>query len=397
MTTARPRLGPMPPRDPDEGHRASTPLELFFDLTFVVAIAELTSTLHHQLIEGHAEDGLIGFPIVFFAVWWAWMNFTWFASSYDPDDVPYRIATFVQMAGVLVLAAGTPRFLADIDPTLAVLGYVIMRVGLIANWLRAAASHPEGRVTAQRYATGVFLCQVGWLVISILFEGRGWLVAAAPLAVAELAVPAWAERAARTSWHPGHIGERYGLFTIIVLGESVLAATLAFQTGLEADRPLADLLPIAAGGLLIVANLWWSYFDLPVEQVLARARGAFSEHSGNQAFIWGYGHFFVFAAAAATGVGLSVAVDQVGHHSTLTDVQAALTLTVPVAVYLLSVWALHASAKPPGPLRTYASPVAATLILATSWTPEPVLLTGAVMAGITALAVSIHRREVAGP
>ena len=78
-------------RDPGEAHRASTPLELFFDLTFVVAVSQAASGLHHGLVEGHAGDSLVGFPLVFFGIWWAWMNFTWFASAYDTDDDVYRI------------------------------------------------------------------------------------------------------------------------------------------------------------------------------------------------------------------------------------------------------------------------------------------------------------------
>ena len=88
-------------RSPHEAHRTATPLELFFDLVFVVAIAQAASGLHHAVAELHALDGLIGYLMVFFAIWWAWMAFTWFASAYDCDDVPYRLLVFVQIAGAL--------------------------------------------------------------------------------------------------------------------------------------------------------------------------------------------------------------------------------------------------------------------------------------------------------
>ena len=91
-------------RDPTEAHRASTPLELFFDLSFVVAVAAGAAELHHGLAEGHLGT-LLGYAFVFFAVWWAWMNYSWFASAYDTGDVVFRLLTFVIMAGVLVLAA----------------------------------------------------------------------------------------------------------------------------------------------------------------------------------------------------------------------------------------------------------------------------------------------------
>jgi low temperature requirement protein LtrA len=383
----------MSPRDPYEAHRASTPLELFFDLTFVVAVAQASSTLHHELVAGHARDALAAYPIVFFAVWWAWMNFTWFASAYDCDDAPYRIAVFVQMAGVLVFAAGVPRFLEDLDPSIAVVGYVIMRIGLIAQWLRAAASHPEGRQAGRRYAVGVFACQVAWIGLSMATDGWTWIVLAAPIAVAELAVPMWAERAQRTPWHPGHIGERYGLFTIIVLGESVLSATVAIQVAIDEGEGYGDFVTIAVGGLLIVASLWWLYFDQPVDHILHRAREGFDNHEGWLSFIWGYGHYVVFASAAAVGVGLAVAVDHQTHHSELTDLQAGFALTVPVTVFIATVWALHFTSKTPGRLRTYGVPVTAVLVLASSWTDEPALVTGLVLAALLAIAVVLHARE----
>jgi low temperature requirement protein LtrA len=160
----------MTARDPDEEHRAATPLELFFDLTFVVAIAQASTTMHHELVAGHGSHVLIAYPIVFFGILWAWMGFTWFASAYDTDDAGYRVAVFVQMAGVLVVAAGVPRFFEELDPTVAVVGYVILRLGTVGQWLRVSVSHPAGRQCALRYAGGIAACQVGWCSLPC---GRG--------------------------------------------------------------------------------------------------------------------------------------------------------------------------------------------------------------------------------
>ncbi len=89
----RPWKRPMDGRDPREEHRASTPLELLFDLCFVVAVAQAAVQLAHGIEENHTGPAVVGFVAVFFAIWWAWMNFTWFASAYDTDDVPYRVLT----------------------------------------------------------------------------------------------------------------------------------------------------------------------------------------------------------------------------------------------------------------------------------------------------------------
>src|ERR1700754_176355 len=233
----------MTARAADEPHRASTQLELLFDLTFVVAVAGLVAQLAHGVAEGHAAEALAPFLQVFFAIWWAWMNFTWFASSYDTDDVPYRLLTLLQMGGVLILAAGVPSAFGAGDYRAVTLGYLVMRVGLVAQWLRAAREDPAGRGTTIRYAAGISAVEVLWLLRQLLAE-LGVLTGAAPvlvfvaLAGAELAVPAWAERNNwRTSWHPHHIAERYALFTIILLGESVLAVSTGFADVVGAGLP----------------------------------------------------------------------------------------------------------------------------------------------------------------
>ena len=196
-----PLLAPMPPRDTHEEHRSATPLELFFDLTFVVAIAQAGNSLHHGLVDGDAGDALLSFPLVFFAIWWAWMNFTWFASAYDNDDVAYRLTVFVLMTGVLILAAGVPRAFDDQDFGVITLGYVVMRLAMVGLWLRAAAEHPEGRRCALRYAFGIAVLQIGWVLRLALPEGAG-LVAFFVLVALELSVPAWAEAVGRTTVAP---------------------------------------------------------------------------------------------------------------------------------------------------------------------------------------------------
>ena len=133
----------MTARSPHEPHRVSTPLELFFDLVFVVAIAQAASGLHHAIAEDHAVQGLMGYLMVFFAIWWAWMNFSWFASAYDCDDLPYRLTVFVQITGALSLAAGITQLFEHRVPNVAVLGgYVVMRLAMVVQWLRAGAGDP---------------------------------------------------------------------------------------------------------------------------------------------------------------------------------------------------------------------------------------------------------------
>jgi low temperature requirement protein LtrA len=382
----------MQPRSITEDHRAATPLELFFDLCFVVAVAQAASRLHHAVAEGHAGDALLIYPAVFFGVWWAWMNFTWFASAYDTDDVPYRLAVLVQIAGVLIFAAGLPRAFDRLDFGLGVLGYVVMRVALIALWLRAARANEAGRRCALRYAAGIGLCQVGWTGL-LAASGGLWLAGFAVLGVCEGLVPIWAERAGPTSWHPGHIAERYGLFTLIVLGECVLAASTAVQAALDSGEAVAPVATVAAGGLLIVFSMWWIYFDLPAGEVVDRARRSFSD-SWRPAFAWGYGHFVVFASAAAVGAGLQVAVDRATHHAEVSEATAGAAVTVPVALYLFSVWALHFRQKRPGPFRVIAVPATAVLLVASMGFGQPVLAVGVVLAGLVGVSIVVRCWDV---
>ena len=204
------------------------------------------------------------------------------------------------------------------------------------------------------------------------------------LAALELLVPAWAERAGHTPWHPGHIAERYGLFTIIVLGESVFAATLAVQSALDAGEALKDLVTIAIGGLVIVFALWWLYFSKPAAEMARDARAA---DGGRVAATFGYGHFVLFLAGAAVGAGVSVAVDQAGGHSALSPAGAGLAVTVPVAVYLLTLGGLFARRARESTRRIAGLAAAIVLVLASSWTPEPVLATGLILALLVAWGV----------
>jgi low temperature requirement protein LtrA len=383
----------MTSRDPAESHRASTPLELLFDLTFVVAVAQAGSGLQHGLVSGRAGSVLIAYPLVFFAIWWAWMNFSWFASAYDTDDVHYRVAVLVQIAGVLIVAAGAPRAIAHRDFTVMVTGYVVMRLSMVGLWLRAAISNPEGRRGAVRYAAGIAVLQVGWVIWTVLARDGGYLWLFVLLGACELVVPVWAEAAGRTAWHPGHIAERFGLFTIIVLGESISAATIAIQTAVDAKTAFGDLATVAVGGLLTVFSLWWLYFDMPSEEIASAARESFAQHLRG-AFKWGYGHYLIFAGAAATGSGLAVAVERIGHHSQLTRTETGLAFTVPVSLYLLAVWALHASYKRPSAFRNWSVPVAVVVLLLASLTSEPVLVAGLFLTALVAVSVIDRARAV---
>jgi low temperature requirement protein LtrA len=375
---------PMVARATDEEHRGATVLELFFDLCFVVAVAQAADALHHEVTAGHVGDGVVGYASVFFAIWWAWMNFTWFASAYDTDDVAYRLTTLLQIAGVLILAAGVPEAMDGGDFTAITVGYVVMRLAMVTQWLRAARSDPPHRRSSLRFAAGIVAVQVGWVLRLFLPEALGYATFLL-LVVGELAVPVWAERATPTTWHPRHIAERYGLFTLIVLGECVLASTVAVQTALEEDAALVDLATTAAGGLLTVFAMWWLYFAKEAHEFLTTLRAGIT---------WGYGHYLVFASAAAVGAGIAVNVDHVTHHAAIGGRAAAAAFTIPVALFLLAVWALQLRPHHLGHWHTSLVPTTAVLVLASTLAPEPILVTGLLVAAMIGVSlVALHRPE----
>ncbi|MER7762455.1 low temperature requirement protein A [Streptomyces sp. NPDC097619] len=374
----------MTARSRQEAHRAATPLELFFDLCFVVAVAQAGRQLVHALAEGHPGSGITGYLFVFFGVWWAWMNFTWFASAYDVDDVPYRVMTLVQIAGVLVYSAGIPRAFDDGDWTVAVVGYVLMRLALTVEWLRAARGEQgAARSCALKYAAGLLVCQVGWVaLLAAPDSAKQWLFLV--LVLAELSVPMIAERSHQTPWHPHHIAERYGLFTIIVLGETIAAATVGVQSALDEHEELSTLLPIAAGGLLLVYAAWWIYFAVPAHERLT---------SNREAIPWGYGHYVILGSAAAIGAGIEVVVEQAVGKAHVSTTAANAAVTIPVALFLLSVWLLHSRHFKRGAAQQLVLPLTAMAILACTFTgSRAVLWAGLVAALAVAVGVVLSER-----
>ncbi len=367
MTTAdtgRFRLTPMRPRDPGEPARSASTLELFFDLTFVIAVAIAASHLHHAVSEGHIAEGLGNYLMVFFAIWWAWMNFTWFATSFDNDDWLYRVMTIVQMGGVLILAAGIEPAFVEGDFALPVLGYVLMRVVMIAQWLRASRHAGGARRTTIVYACGIGAVQIlwlAWLAVPASLAPIGFVL----LALAEISIPLIAETRGTTPWHPHHITERYGLFTIILLGESLLASSSAI---FEAFADIEDVVPLISLGvlcLIVTASMWWIYFWPPHHRAITALRGSIT---------YGYGHYLIFAAAGAFSAGVSVEVDSQLGHSSLDPVLATFTVSVPIAIFVLGVWLLAIKDNADRVVNTVV-PVCAVLVLLDPIIPIPTFLT----------------------
>ncbi|WP_036436640.1 low temperature requirement protein A [Mycobacterium sp. URHB0044] len=329
-------------RDPHEEHRVATPLELLFDLTFVIAFGIAASEFAHLLAEGHIGTGLTAFLFSTFAVCWAWINFSWFASAYDTDDWIYRLMTMMQMVGVLILALGLPVFFASVDHgghvdnRILVAGYVVMRIALVGQWLRAARQDPARRSACLMYATVVAIVQVGWIAtifvdVSVPVGLFFWVV----LVSAEMSGPWLAERrGAGTPWHAHHIAERYGLLAIIALGEGVVGTVASLSAVVSEHGWTSDAILLAVAGTGLTFGMWWMYFMVPSADVLHVHR--------ERSFWFGYLHIPVYAAIVATGAGLHTAAYYVEQHSELGSIGTVVSVVIPVAVYVGLIYLLYA-------------------------------------------------------
>jgi low temperature requirement protein LtrA len=277
--------------------RTSTWLELFFDLCVVVAVAALARGLHDEPNLG----GMLRFLGLFVPVWWSWMIFTWYATSFDNDDVPYRVTLLVAMLSILGLAASVGRI--GVEPAAAVsfvLAYALMRLLVAGLYLRArrhvsTALHPF----VAYYAAGNILGAAIWLSSLLVPAPLRYVVWAIGLSV-ELLGPILAVMTLdnpRVTFHPRHIPERYGLFTLIVLGESVLAVA----SGTAGTNWALAAVLTAVVGFVAAACIWWLYFD--------HVGSSGIELGPRPAFYWGYGHFAVYAGIAAFGVGVQLAIE----------------------------------------------------------------------------------------
>jgi low temperature requirement protein LtrA len=285
--------------------RTSTWLELFFDLCFVVAVAALARGLHDAPNLG----GMLRFLGLFVPVWWSWMIFTWYATAFDNDDVPYRVTLFVAMLSILGLAASVGGIGVEPAATVSfVLAYALMRLLVAGLFLRARWHVPTAlRRFVGFYVAGNVIGAAIWLSSLLVPPPFRYVVWAIGLSV-ELLGPILAVRTLdnpRVSFHPRHIPERYGLFTLIVLGESVLA--VAAGTAGTDWAPEGVLTAVA--GFVAAACIWWLYFD--------HVGSSGIELGPRPAFYWGYGHFAVYAGIAAFGVGVQLAIEATAPHSAL--------------------------------------------------------------------------------
>ncbi len=328
-------------RDPGEVHRVATSLEQLFDLTFATCFSLAASQLALALAAGRYTAALFGFGFASFAICWAWINFSWFASAYDTDDWIFRLVTMKQMVGVLILAIGLPRMFGSIergehlDNSIMVLGYVIMRVALVFQWLRAARQDPARRRACLTYAIAISIAQIGWVwQIAVHLSTAAAFSLGTILALIELMGPVLAERQdGGTPWHAHHIAERHSLLAIMALGEGIVGTIAALSAVVDQQGWTVDATLVGIAGTALTFGMWWLYDLLPSARILEAHR--------NRAFVWGVGQILIVTAIVATGAGLHVAAYFIEHRTQISPLAAVLSVALPVGAFLGLTYALY--------------------------------------------------------
>ena len=280
-----------PPRLRTDEERSASWLELFFDLVFVVAIAQLGLVLADDLSPG----GFARFFLLFVPVWWSWVGYTNYADRFDTDDPVFRGMMLAGMLGMAALAVSVPDAFSGGSGAFA-LSYVGVRTVLILLYERARRNVPAARSLIS-VTMGVFVFGTALWVLSLLIS-EPWRFGLWGLALVVEGSTPWVARRAMASvpYHASHLPERYGLFTIIVLGESLVAVVLGVG---GTDWGLASA-SASAGGFLIAACLWWVYFDfielVDIKRTLL-ARNVFI-----------YGHLIIALGLTTIGVGVKKAI-----------------------------------------------------------------------------------------
>ena len=313
-------------REPD---RHATWLELFFDLVFVFAIAELAHLLHSDL----SWAGIAGFTALFVPVWWLWIDFSYYADQFDVDDGPYRLVILGVMFGLVVMALTIQNALHGGSAEFATI-YATLRLVIIALYLQAWRFVPQARELTARYVVSFSVAFLLWVLsIAVPEPARFWLWAVALfIEISNGPITYLTIRTVPT--HKSHMDERFGLFVIIVLGEAMVAvATGVSETDWQWPSVLTGM-----GGFLTAVSLWWMYFERADDSTINWAlRGG--KRALLRSYIYGYSHVLAFMGIVATGVGIQFAIEAAAGHGFI--VEARTVLCGGVALFLIGVTTLQ--------------------------------------------------------
>jgi low temperature requirement protein LtrA len=304
-----------------EGERV-TPLELFFDLVFVLAITQCTALMSHHPTWTGVGQGLVVLGIL----WWCWIGYAWLTSVIDPEEGAVRLVMFAAMAALLIVALCVPDAFGSLGLTFA-LAYGVVRVAHIALFMLASADDDALRHSVLGLAASTAV-GVGLLATASAFDGLAQGALWALALFLDMAGPYFF---GADGWKlvPGHFAERHGLIVIIALGESIVAIGVGAAGALD-----LGIGAVAVLGVALAAAQWWIYFDV-VALISARRLGEAAvgrEQNELARDSYSYIHLAMVAGIVLVAFGLKVAIAHSGEHM---HTVPAFALLGGVALYLL--------------------------------------------------------------
>ncbi len=327
LSENRPRLRTL---ENNEGERHASWLELFFDLVFVLAVATIA-----KILAEHSDwAGIAKYIALFIPIWWTWIGFTFYADRFESEEKTYRILVFAGMFAVAVLALSLKDSFTQQGDFSFVICYVGVRLVLVVLYIRSAYYVPIARSMSLRYIAGFSIAIAFWLISLLVpppYRYAFWAIAV----VVELASPFFNVRNINTlPIDFGHIPERFGLFTIIVLGEVIVATA----TGVAGTVWNFAALMTAFTGFAMATAIWWINFDF-VEDTAIRSDSLASR------FVYLYGHFFIVASIVVIGIGVEHAVIEAGKGESHLHLPTLALLGGGIAFFLAAITAIKLASE----------------------------------------------------
>jgi low temperature requirement protein LtrA len=359
-------------------------LELFFDLIFVAAVAQVAEPLH----EHYSLSGVLRFATLFALIWWAWTGYTVFATRFDADDGVQRLLTLVQMFVVAVMAANAEDELHSRSSAGFMAAYAVLRLVLVAQYFRARHL-PEARPLTTRYIVGHGTAAVIWLASALVPAPARYALWATAFVI-DLGTPWLAlPHTVKVPPNPAHLPERFGLFTLILLGEAVIAVMHGMESQEEWTLVAASS---AFCGMALLFLIWWWYFDLAAA---ASERFVRSHRDAVRFNIWSYAHFPLYLGLIVTGVGVQRIVTAAARWTL--NGEEALLMTSAAAVVMIAMAVVGGTFSRRAQMIAAAAPAVACALLAiglgavAAWSPiTPVIIIIGLIALCSAQALRIR-------
>ncbi len=372
-----------PPSLQTEQERTASRLELFFDLAFVLVIAELAGGLRkHQT--GH---GVLVFTGLFTVVWWSWMSSTLYANRFDHDDAVYRLHKLSGMFVVLGLAASVSNATGKYASTF-ILCYVGLRLLLLSQYARAYRHVVEARAGIRIYLAGTAAGALLWAASLATPAPARYVLWAAGVLVDAMAPLLVTVSRAQVPLHPEHLPERSALFVILVLGESVAGIAHGVSGASWTGRSVA----VAAACFVLTAALWWSYFDLAGAAAKHLLNEAGGSAGGLAHDVYVYGQLPLCLALAAVGAGVQTIIrDSPGEATAGTRA----VLAGGVALYLASISLTNAGMSQRGRNGWWWALPAVGVAFADTLFDLPALVVASVLAALVVVVVIVGLEQEA--